>query len=143
MIICGFPGIGKSHFFHKCKDFNITVHDSDSAYFDKSEFPQNYIKHLKELTKEQSKSDKPFYILSSSHKEVREALIENNLEFKVVVPDISLKSEYLNRYKERGSSKGFQKLINDNFETWITEIINDKRLDILILSKDQYLSDVI
>lgn len=143
MIICGFPGIGKSHFFRKCKDLDIIVNDSDSSYFDKSEFPQNYINHLTKLTKEQSKSFKPFYILASSHKEVREALIESGLDFIVIVPDVSLKDEYLARYKERGSPESFQKLIGDNFETWINEIINDKRINVMVLSKGQYLSDVI
>ncbi|AKA61965.1 hypothetical protein Pm5461_100 [Proteus phage vB_PmiM_Pm5461] len=118
-IVCAFPGTGKSYATEQFLKYGIKVSDSDSSNFDKSEFPQNYIKHLKEMRYKQTLT------FASSHKVVREALLKEKVPFYVVVPDISLKDEYLKRYKQRGSNESFIKLISDNFETWINEIIDD------------------
>lgn len=117
IIISAFPGTGKTHFFEECKlRSDIIVLDSDSSKFDKSEFPANYISHIKEYI------GKTNVIFVSSHKEVREALIKNGLSFDLVYPDKSLKEEYFERYKQRGSSESFVKLLDDNWEKWISEL---------------------
>ena len=46
-----FPGVGKTHFYNQNKE---NTRDSDSSTFDKSEFPQNYIDHIKELLEDES-----------------------------------------------------------------------------------------
>jgi hypothetical protein len=51
--------------------------DSDSSKFDKANFPDNYIEHIK-----QKISEGYARIFISSHKEVREALVKNGLEFR-------------------------------------------------------------
>jgi hypothetical protein len=45
MVISAFPGCGKSHYFRNNSD--KIVLDSDSSTFDKSDFPRNYIQHIK------------------------------------------------------------------------------------------------
>lgn len=143
MIICGFPGVGKTTLKKYCDENGIECHDSDSSQFPKDDFPANYIKHLKELSDKQNSSGnvKGILILASSHKEVREALLAEGLPFRIVVPHFSLKDEYVERYKKRGSSESFIKLIETNFETWIGEIASDARLDIITLGRGQYLKD--
>lgn len=82
-VICGFPGTGKSRYI-KSSPNNILGHlicDNDSSKFNKSEFPENYIKHIKEKINEGYAR-----IFISSHKEVREALISNGIEFVLVYP---------------------------------------------------------
>ena len=115
-IISGFPGIGKSYCFDNVKDIDIS--DSDSSKFDKANFPQNYIEHIKNLTNE--------YALVSSHATVRDALTQEKIPFILVYPDISLKDEYIERYKARGSSAVFIELVNNNWAGWITELENQK-----------------
>ena len=117
VIISGFPGIGKTYLFENSP---LSILDSDSSKFDKTMFPQNYIEHIKENI------GKVDIILVSSHKEVREALVCEKIDFTLVYPHESLKSEYIEKYKERGSSEKFIQLISDNWNNWIEELKNQK-----------------
>jgi len=149
MIISGFPGVGKSYFYNECSKLKLTIKalDSDSSLFswivneDKRnrhpEFPQNYIEHIKNNIKNVN------VILVSSHDVVREALKINNLEYTIVYPDISCKYEYIERFKQRGNDEGFIKMIENNWEKFITEIESDNFPDKIKLSQGQYLSRVL
>lgn len=134
VLLSAFPGTGKSYFYKNSKK---TVLDSDSSTFDKSKFPENYMKHIKGNKK---KAD---YIMISSHKEVRDALVENDLDFTLVYPDISLKDEYLKRYKERGSNEKFVELLSKNWENWIEELESQKGCRKIVLKSGIYISDVL
>ena len=131
-IISAFPGTGKSYYH---KNHLETTLDSDSSQFswlydewgDKllgldgkpmrnPQFPQNYIEHIK------SNIGKYEYIFVSSHKEVREALVNNCLLFYLIYPDYDDKEIYIERYKQRGSSDNFIKLIENNWNNWIEEL---------------------
>ena len=133
-IISAFPGTGKTYFFNKSKKF---VLDSDSSYFDKSKFPQNYIEHIKSYI---GKAD---FILVSSHKEVREALFQNNIRFELIIPNINLKNEYLKRYLERGSEHSFVNLLDDNWEFWINDCTDQEGCFQYELQKGQFINDII
>lgn len=110
-----FPGVGKTHFYNQNKE---NTRDPDSSTFDKSEFPQNYIAHIKELLKD----EKIEHILVSSHKDVRNALVEAGINFALIKPQHNLKQEYLRRYKERNSPQAFIDLIDRMWDEWLTEI---------------------
>ena len=130
-VICAFPGMGKSYFYKKYKDSGITILDSDSSNFSwvwnithtrKSnirnlDFPQNYINHIKDNL------DKADVIFVSSHKEVRELLIEEKIEFDVVYPKVSRKKEMLELYRDRGNNPEFIEILEKNFDDWIFEIV--------------------
>lgn len=121
-IISAFPGTGKSVYHSKHPD---TTLDSDSSQFSwietdtgkirNPDFPANYIKHIKDNI------GKYEFIFVSSHKEVREALLENCIFFYLVYPDDGRKEEFIQRYRDRGSPESFIRLISDNWETWIRE----------------------
>jgi len=83
MLVAGFPGTGKSSYCYRDADYMPQgfATDSDSSKFDKADFPQNYIEHIKEKI-----SEGYARIFISSHKEVREALVENGLEFTLIYP---------------------------------------------------------
>jgi hypothetical protein len=134
-VVSAFPGCGKSHFFVTSKD--QIVLDSDSSKFDKSGFPNNYIEHIKENL---GKAD---VILVSSHKEVRDLLVECEIPFTLVYPDISTKDEYIQRYIDRGSSKDFVALLERNWELWIGELDEQTGCDRVKLKAGEYLSDVL
>ena len=138
-LISAFPGTGKTFFNNKDNSFlpvNYSV-DSDSSTFDKSDFPRNYIEHIK------NNIGKFVFVFISSHEEVREALTDNCLYFTLVYPDISLKDEYVRRYKERGSSEFFIKLLEDNWNKWILQLQNQDNCKHIVLKRNQFISDVI
>jgi hypothetical protein len=133
-LISAFPGTGKSFYF---KNTDKKVLDSDSSGFDKAGFPANYIEHIK---KNIGKVD---MIFISSHKEVRDALVDAKLKYTLVYPDESLKDEYLSRYKERGNKEGFIKLLDVNWEEWLTDVANQKGCKHVVLKSGEFLSDAI
>lgn len=129
LIISGFPGIGKTTF--KNNHTELVVLDSDSSQYSQDEsFPQNYIDHVKENI---GKAD---VILLSSHKVVRDALNKEGIKYTAVFPlrinegqeysrdyEYIAKSEYIKRYRDRGNTEDFIKLIGDNWEAWISDLI--------------------
>lgn len=133
-LISAFPGTGKTYFFNNT---NKIVLDSDSSKFDKKEFPQNYINHIK------NNIDKADVILISSHKVVREALEANGLFFTLVYPEKKLKADYVLRYINRGSPDGFISLVKNNWDMWIDELKSQKNCDHVVLKLNQYISDII
>jgi len=114
IVISAFPGTGKTTLYRIYNYIQLRMLDSDSSTFDRDNFPANYIKHIKDNI---GKAD---VILVSSHEEVRDALVANNIDFYLVYPDISLKSEYISRYRIRGDSSLFIELIEKNWDKWIT-----------------------
>mgnify|MGYP001585513385 FL=1 len=134
LLCAGFPAVGKSHIYNHSK---LKVLDSDSSKFDKSFFPQNYIEHIK------ANLGKVDIILISSHDVVRDALVKEGLDFTLVYPNIDLKGEFIERYKQRGSNEGFIKLVSDNWTEWITQLQNQNGCKKIELNTGQYLSDVI
>lgn len=141
IVISGFPAVGKSYLF---KNKKLDVLDSDSSKFSwikkgerNPDFPNNYIKHIKENI------GKVDVILVSSHKDVRDALVANDIDFILVYPDKSLKEEYLKRYEERGSPKEFIDMIDKNWNGFIDELDEQKGCEKIKLKEGQYLSDVI
>ena len=134
-VLCAaFPGTGKSHYF---RNSELDVLDSDSSKFDKSEFPTNYIEHIKDNL------GKVDVILISSHEEVREALVDSSLSFTLVYPNKDLKSDYIARYKKRGSSDKFIELISKNWHNWLGELKDQKGCKHIILKQGEYISDVL
>jgi len=142
IVISAFPGCGKSHFFRENKDKIIL--DSDSSLFSwvekgvrNPDFPNNYITHIK---KNIGKAD---IILVSSHKVVRDALVENGIDFILVYPSRSIKNSYIQRYIDRGSDENFIKLLINKWDEFLDELENQKHCRKIELQKGQYLSDVI
>lgn len=146
LILSAFPGTGKT-VLTGYKGLNIL--DSDSSKFDKSEFPQNYIKHIKEKVTLHSFSNPIETPLSvdilciSSHKSVREELESQRIPYTLVYPYTESKDEYLGRYKKRGSSDTFISLLNDNWRAWIKDCCSQKRCAHYRLLPQQYLSDAV
>ena len=110
IIISAFPGIGKTSLYKENKRF---YSDSDSSKFDKKDFPNNYIKHIKKLMGKKKR------ILISSHISVRDALVKEKIPFIYVIPTIDRKEEFLNNYKERGNTPEFIENVNINWERWL------------------------
>lgn len=149
-IISAFPACGKSYYHNKSASKGFTTLDSDSSLFSwtldsdgkstgvrNPDFPQNYMEHIKRNV------GKVDFIFVSSHEEVREALELEDLSYVSVMPDISLKFEWLGRCWLRGSPEGFLKLINSQWDNWVSPVNNMKWSPCgkVTLSSGQYLSD--
>jgi two-component SAPR family response regulator len=136
-LISAFPGTGKSYYYHSDYMPDGFCLDSDSSTFDKSNFPANYIEHIKNNIGVVRK------IFISSHKEVRDALVKNNLDFILVYPKAELKQEYLQRYINRGSSESFISLIDKNWDNWIKELKEQENCKHIELESGQFISNVL
>jgi len=85
LVVSGFPGVGKTHYF--LTESSHTIVDSDSSSYSwlrpgvrNPGFPRNYIDQIKSLL---GKCD---VILVSSHKDVRDALVDQGILFTLVYP---------------------------------------------------------
>ena len=143
-VIAGFPGVGKS--FYRTKESRFKILDSDSSIFhwkidadtgEKKENPNfidDYIHHIKQNLGEVD------VIFVSTHKEVLDALEENNIRYSIILPDPSLKEEFIRRYKKRKSPEAFIQKLNENFEVWIKELEARDVKKFYIKEPDQYIT---
>ena len=135
-VYSAFPGCGKTTYFNKT-DRNVL--DSDSSKFDKRDFPKNYLDHIGRNVEDPS-IDK---ILVSSHKEVRDGLVKNEIPFVLIYPERELKGEYLQRYKDRGNNDSFVEFLDGMWDEWMDEMDSQEGCHKVRLGKGQYLTDVI
>lgn len=135
-IISAFPGTGKTYFVDsEAYIGSFSSIDSDSSKFDKEHFPDNYIQHIKENI------GSKYAIFVSSHASVRRALEGSDLNFYLVYPDRHLKDEYLERYRKRGSSETFIKLISEHWDEWIEQMEAQEWCTKIVLKSGEYVSN--
>jgi hypothetical protein len=142
-IVCGFPGVGKSHYALKygAVDHDSTPYSWSSPGVRNTNFPSNYLTEALQI------AENGKVVLVSSHKDVRNWLIVNKISFYIVYPRIDLKYEYLYRYAMRGNTPEFINLIKKNWKTWITEIDEistprDMFCTRLILENEEYIENL-
>jgi hypothetical protein len=131
-VIAGFPGTGKTTYFEQ----NSDCLDSDSSKFSKIDFPNNYIQHIKDNI------GKVSYIFVSTHAEVITALINEGIDFTLVYPQQTLKSYYIRKYEQRGSSPKFVMFMEQNFNTFVNDcdMYDCKKIK---LKKHRYITSLI
>ena len=149
MVVCGFPGVGKTYAVEHWNYPDYKIYDSDSSDFswiDKNDhskgrnpdFPMNYVEHIKSLDNDKS------FVLVSSHKDVREALREVSIDYFIVYPWLQVcdKDIYLrDRIAKRDTginSDSFVKLLSDNWENWIKEIDVEEKTPMFRFKLDNY-----
>lgn len=152
VVLAGFPGVGKSTIFKKGHNDKVIL-DSDSSNFSwvwnlghtrrsnvrDLNFPQNYIDHIKDNL---NKAD---IIFVSTHTEVLDALVKNDVDFSIVYPSKDRKEEFMELYKKRGNDEGFLKTLNNNFENWIQGLIDYPIPDYkkIELKSGEFISDIL
>lgn len=146
-IVSVFPACGKTHMYWNSKDYIVA--DSDSSKFSwieveggakerNPDFPNNYIEHIKSLIGEFD------YIFVSSHEEVRKALEKEGLHYSLVLPDISLRNEWIGRCFVRGNDYKFMAVLCAKWDEWLNpvKIAQDFNHDaVCYLGQGEYLSD--
>lgn len=143
IVISAFLGTGKTYFTANAPE-GVRVADSDSSQFSWAapkvrhpEWPANYMQHVQGLI-----DNGVDFILVSSHKEVRDALRAAGIPFVAVFPMSSLKADYLERYRHRGSPEAFVNLLSSKWSEWtcLTDVGTPR---VLLLGKGEHLADVI
>lgn len=143
-VISGFPGVGKTFAYKELQRRKFKVLDSDSSQFSWASkgvrnplFPSNYINHIKENIGLVN------FIFVSSHEDVRKALQAADIKYTLIYPAEECKVEYLKRYSDRGSSEGFLKLVENNWEEWIEQLKNETFPFSFVLGPGGFLLDAL
>lgn len=153
MIYSGFAGIGKTYATTHSKNTidlessqyqwlhakNKSIESNKSQYSTKNpKWPKNYIEAIIEANTQGQN------VLISAQPEVLELLAENNIEFITVTPDIKDKNFYIQRYINRGNPSKFIEIMSKNFETFITDMDNNKNAKKHIkLKHNSFLNDIL
>ena len=152
IIICGFPGVGKSHVANN----RINILDAESSAFHwrfdpehpekgsekNPDFPGNYIDYIKE-NMERYELD---VILVATHTVVREALKKEGIDYIIVAPNRYDQNEYMKRYLQRGNDIEFIKSLHKNWGAWMSELEIEsfkQGVPMITLEEKGYLSDIL
>lgn len=153
LIICGFPGVGKSTAAELCRSALDLESTSFHFRYDNTEVnakaPQGLFKenpnwvsdYVDEI--EKAANDPQYnFILVSTHKKVREEMQYRGVPYIIVTPLIKLKDEYLAKYVRRGDSYKFIKTLHDKWEKWIEDFVHDD-MPIIHLESDENISKLL
>lgn len=138
-VICGFPGVGKEHMSQQypgeVSNLEMTAYAWLTPTIRNPKFPQNYIDAIKQCSG---------LVLVSSHKDVRECLSRNRIQFSVCYPRVNCKHSYLERYRERGHPEAFIRLMDIMWADWHHQLSEDNRsAQRIVLAPHEYISDVV
>lgn len=128
MIISGFPCIGKSTI--ATDSLPAKIIDLESSIFCKGDF-DSYVDMIKYL------DDHKFIVLCSSHRKVREKMLERNIPYTFVHPSKEDKEIYVVRATERQPHPLNPKTLEDNWDTYLQILPKE---DDYTLGHDEYLS---
>lgn len=127
MIICGFPGVGKTMMakFSRWVDLESTPFSYRGQWLLYAEVA----KHM---------SDNGYTVMVSTHTEMLEALEQIEARYTVVIPPITDKDTYLRRYDLRGNTCDFIQHLDENWQKWITAIVENPTMlkTVVVLPKD-------
>lgn len=134
IVICGFPGIGKSFLSENL--VGLKIEDSDSSLFDKRAFPSNYLEHI-----QRNLHDCDIQLVST-HSEVLKELRDRNIPFILVKPERDNREVYVARYLKRGSPQGFIDNMINNWNKYHDDMESIVPIEQqVVLFDDQFLID--
>lgn len=149
IIIAGFPGVGKSTAVSEYKGKSKVIdmessefhwlYDENGNKYCNPEWPYNYVDAITDAAKS---CDEDTYVLISTHNEVLNLLNEDSdwgSPFIAVIP--KTKSIYIDRYKQRGSSKEFIEKLDIEFDNFTNDVKMTQPL--FLICTDGYMSDIL
>ena len=83
-------------------------------------------------------SDNGYTVMVSTHEGLLDALEQIEARYTVVIPPITDKEVYLQRYDMRGNTYDFIRLLDANWQRWISAIIEKPTVlkTVVVLPKD-------
>lgn len=155
MIISGFAGIGKSTLDKEVAEVLDLESTNYKFLYDPSydnlsdeekkglkgremnpEWPSNYIDAIIE---EENHFD---FVLIAMNPEIREGLIERDVEFALAYPSLESKEVVLQGMRSRGNNENFVNLLSTNYEKWIGDLENQPQRKIR-LQNGEFLGDAL
>lgn len=138
-VICCFPGVGKTTLVNNLRQTSLNVTAMDSRAFNKVDFPHNYIADVT------AKINDGALVFADSHEDILEGFRQQGIDFVLVYPERDLKEEYLERYRQRGSSPVFVRLMNDRWDNFIDvcAAYSGPHTTSSVLGKGGYLTDAL
>jgi hypothetical protein len=133
LIVSAFCGTGKTYFCAR----NRGAVEVECWKYEESYFPENCIVDIK------SKLGEADVIFISTNPLVLNVLNKMRIEVILVYPERELKNEYMDRYRNRGSSEDFILTLSTYWNDWIKEIEENEKFRHIVLKSNQYISDVI
>ena len=156
MIICGFPGVGKSTAATKSREIvdceSTAFHyPADWAFYadnknmgkpapkpvENPNWVSDYVDQIEIMA---SENGYPF-VLVSTHLKVREEMDMRGIPYIVVVPKKDAKDEYMARYLMRGDRAEFIQTVYDYWDEWLDEI-ETHGAPVIHLNKGQVLKEI-
>ena len=135
LIISGFPLVGKSWLFQHQNKLGLKVADSDSSLYSwvydgngnkttqrHPDFPNNYMADIKAAIEARELD----IIMVSSHAQVRQALLDNGINFVMAYPDTGedAKQKGLYKYDHREKNGFTREFLESNYESMVQEGID-------------------
>lgn len=145
LVICGFPGIGKSY-YHQTAQREFTTSDADVSSYSRTtigrtkvpnpDFPLNYIEHIR------NNAGVVDLIFVSTNWHVRSAMEANKIPYVLVFPEPAAEAEYLSLYESRGSRPDFIKMMRQTFKGSVENCRIDRTLNLKVqLPVGKFLGD--
>ena len=132
MIICGFPGVGKS----------TLAKSSNWVDLESTPFEKDWVRYAKVA---KHMSDNGYNVMVSTHPQLLEQFEQMEVRYTVVIPPFTDESNYIKRYIKRGNDNNFIKNIENNWMNWLKDIIfySSVNRTVIILPKDGCLQSYI
>lgn len=151
MIVSAFAGVGKTTLAQKYGKDVIDLESGDFRWLNNDgteqskgsqrvqnpRFPINYLEAIK------AANQKYKVVLISQHEVIRKCLDAVKLDYILAYPDMSMKEEFVERYRKRGNNENFIRLISTEWEKWIQALDSVQTHSKIVLQKGQYLSDYV
>lgn len=147
MIVIGFPGVGKSTLAKTNKDY-IDLESSNfvipGTNLKITNWEQAYVNIAEDLSRQ------GYTVFVSSHKMVRNQLLDSSEEVLAIVPSLELRDEWIQRLRERAeNSKGTKEYeknrraldhiaAGDNFEKYVEDIFKDGKFVLYVITAMDY-----
>lgn len=125
MIICGFPGVGKS----------ILAKFSNWVDLESTPFEKDWVRYAKVA---KHMSDNGYNVMVSTHSQLLEQFEQMEMSYTVVIPQINDMSVYKDRYIKRGNDTGFINLVEENWNKWIDDIITKPSVNKTVVMLPNY-----
>ena len=133
-LYASFCGTGKSYL---CEKYPETHHELECWKYRDSDFPSNYIEKIKQTI------DSYTYLFISTDPIVLNELHSQGYKIVLIYPQKSLKNEYIDRYKRRGSHKDFIETLDKFWYKWLSELSSQKNYEEVILEGNMFLEDIL
>ena len=141
LVICGFPGTGETT-------------GNDVIYLDSSVFRwfidgcftrkerTNWVSNYADYITKLATNNRYRFVIVSTHERLRKELDERGIPYVVVVPNRTLRDEYMLRYIRNGYTPSLIERIYHHWDEWLDDIEESKSV-VIHLDAGQTIADVL